>query len=144
MYSICTRFHVCRWESLGILDMSGHVQHRMTRHESLNQQGIVKCIEVKGQSAQWLSRSHSERMTVWKPKAWQRYETLSMNSNTLWSFWPVPLPASLFLGFLLPSCCTYWKIFTVMWCKCLLLFAPSQYTVNLYFKQKEFKMTLYY
>lgn len=52
LYSICARLRVWPWESLGILDMSGHVQHRMTRHESLNQQGIVKCIEVKGQSEQ--------------------------------------------------------------------------------------------
>lgn len=140
------------WVLVGIPEHSGHEQacttHNMTHRESLNQPHTVRHIKVKGQSGEWLIKWHSELLTVLRPKAWRRYKTPRGHRKT------VEFHCFHLFLYLLPlfniSCFLYqtadrlvvWQTFlllledfTVMWCKCLLLFqfTPSIYIIH--FKQ---------
>lgn len=126
---------VCQRESLSILDMSWHVQRKMTHGESLNQPHIVKCIKVRGQSEEWLIKSHSEHMAVLKPKAYITVHktphgfshTAAFYCFSLFLYLPL-----LLLHFLLPVSdvrlssgledipLSLQRYFTVTWYKCLL------------------------
>lgn len=72
----CARLRVYQWESLGILGMSRHVQLWMTQNESLSHTHTrAQENTVKGQSEHSPIKSHSELMTVWRPKAWWWHKT---------------------------------------------------------------------
>lgn len=101
----------------------------------VNQPHIVKCIKVRGQSEEWLIKSHSEHMAVLKPKAYITIHktphgfshTAGFYCFSLFLYLPL-----LLLHFLLPVSdvrlrsgledipLSLQRYFTVTWYKCLL------------------------
>lgn len=91
MHTLSVHVSVCvSWESQGILNMSRHVRHIMNHNESLNQPHTVKYVMVKGQSEQWLIKSHSELVTVRRAKAWQRHQKPHWDLEQLRGFTVTP------------------------------------------------------